>query len=58
MIFLVFLLGIYPKPILKIIEPSTISLLLKIKGRKLVAKETKNIKPRLVSSSITTRGGQ
>ena len=56
MIFLVFLLGIYPKPILKIIEPSTKSLLLKIKGRKLIAKEAKNMKPRIVLSSTTTRG--
>ncbi len=58
MIFLVFLLGIYPKPILKIIEPSTKSLLLKIKGRKLIAKEAKNMKPRIVLSSTTTRGNE
>ena len=57
MIFLVFLLGIYPKPILKIIEPSTKSLLLKIKGRKLIVGEKKIKKLQLVSSEITPRRG-
>ncbi len=57
MIFLVFLLGIYPKPILKIIEPSAKSLLLKINERKLVVQGIKNDNPPLVSSSTITRRG-
>jgi len=57
MIFLVFFLGIYPKPILKIIEPSAKSLLLKINERKLVVQGIKNNNPPLVSSSTITRRG-
>ena len=57
MIFLVFFLGIYPKPILNIIEPSAKSLLLKINERKLVVQGIKNNNPPLVSSSTITRRG-